>query len=131
MPRWLLVLVLASCRDPGARRDAGSGPDTASGSPSLTVNVRAMVGMVVSAPAGIRCGTCQTTQTGGTPCPPGARTDRACTSDFAAGTRVTLSLVGQDTYTDYVCAEEPANTVRPCEIVISTPIMIGVWGEVK
>lgn len=131
MRRWLLVLVVAGCGDRGSAQGAppDAGPDA--GPPNLTVNVRAMVGMVVSSPAGIRCGACQTTQTGGAPCPPGARVDRACSFDFAPATQVTLSLVGQDTYTDYLCAEEPANMVRPCEIVIGAPLTIGVWGEVK
>lgn len=126
MRQWLLVLAVTGCGDAARAPD----PD-ASGTPNLTVNVRAMIGMVVSSPPGIRCGACQTTQTSGAPCPLGARVDRACTFDFATGTRVTLSLVGQDTYTDYVCAEEPANTVRSCEIEIGAPLTIGVWGEVK
>jgi hypothetical protein len=43
---------------------------------------------------------------------------------------VSLALVGQDMYTDYVCADEPARSVTSCHLVIGEPITIGVWGEV-
>ena len=124
MQRWLLALAAAGCGHPA------SAPDAAGPPPSLTVNDHAMVGMVVSEPPGIRCGACQATQTGGVPCPPGPRTDRTCGVDFPAGTAVTLALVGQDMYTGYLCADEPAKSVTSCDIVIGAPITIGVWGEV-
>lgn len=124
MHRWLLVLVVTSCGH------HASAPDASSGQPSLTVNDHAMVGMVVSDPPGIRCGACQVTQSGGVPCPPGPRTDQTCSFDFRAGTMVSLSLVGQDTYTDFVCADEPATAVTSCNLVIGAPITVGVWGEV-
>jgi len=96
----------------------------------LTVDVHAAIGMVVSDPPGIRCGVCQANQSGGVPCPPGPRTDPTCSFDFPAGTMVSLSLVGEDTYTDYVCAEEPEKAVKSCNLVIGAPVTIGVWGEV-
>jgi hypothetical protein len=124
MQRALVMLVLAGCGHPAPA------PDASGESPSLTVNVHAAIGMVVSEPPGIRCGACQATQTTGEPCPPGPRTDRTCSFDFPAGTGVALALVGQDMYTGYVCADEPARSVTSCNLVIGPPITIGVWGEV-
>jgi hypothetical protein len=130
MDRWLMVLValvVAGCGHEAAPAPAADAP---AGRPSLTINVHAMIGMVVSEPAGIRCGACQVTQSSGVPCPPGPRMDQTCGFDFPAGTMVSLSLVGQDAYTDFVCAAEPEKLVKSCDLTIGAPVTIGVWGEV-
>jgi hypothetical protein len=124
--RGALIMVVVGC----GRSAPGPAPDAPGNPPSLTVNVHAAVGMVVSDPPGIRCGACQLTQTSGEPCPPGPRTDRTCGVDFAAGTVVALALVGEDMYTGYVCADEPARSVTSCNFAVGAPITIGVWGEV-
>lgn len=126
MQRWCLAVAvaLAGCGDHRPAADASIPPA------SLVAVNHAMVGMVVSEPAGIRCGTCQRPQTRGVPCPPGPVTDRTCSHDFALGTEVTLSLVGEDVYTDFVCASQEDHTVTGCSFVIAAPVTVGVWGEV-
>jgi len=123
MLRWLLALAVAGCGSSATVHDAAPGT-------ALTVVVHAMVGMVVSEPAGIRCGVCQMPQTSGVPCPPGPTTDKTCSAEFAPGTTVMLSLVGEDTYTDFVCASQPDGTVKSCSFVFTGPVTVGVWGEV-
>lgn len=123
MLRWLLALGVVGCGSSAAVHDAGSAT-------ALTVVVHAMVGMVVSDPAGIRCGACQMPQTSGVPCPPGPTTERTCSAEFAAGTMVSLSLVGEDMYTDFVCASQPDGAVKSCNFVFTGPVTVGVWGEV-
>lgn len=124
MHRWLVVLGVAGCGH------QASAPDASAVRPSLMIDVHAAIGMVVSDPPGIRCGACQANQTGGVPCPPGPRTEQTCSFDFPPGTMVSLALVGEDTYTDYICADEPERAVKSCDVVIGAPVTIGVWGEV-
>jgi hypothetical protein len=123
MRRVLLVLVVAGCGSSPTVHDAAQGT-------ALTVVVHAMVGMVVSDPPGIRCGVCQMPQTSGVPCPPGPAAERTCSAEFAPGTAVSLSLVGEDTYTDFVCASQPDGVVKSCDFVFTGAVTVGVWGEV-
>ena len=118
------MLVVAGC---GSSADVV--PDAVPGT-ELTVKVNAPMGMVVSEPPGIRCGACQTKQTSGKPCPPGPTTDRTCSAVFAPGTAMSLKLVGQDMYSDFLCASEPGGIVTSCEFVFTEAMTIGVWGEV-
>lgn len=123
MHRWLVAVLAAGCGSSAAVHDAAPGTQ-------LTVVVHAMVGMVVSEPPGIRCGVCQMPQTSGVPCPEGPPTDRTCSAEFPPGTTVSLSLVGEDTYTGFVCASQPEGTVKSCSFVFDGPVTVGVWGEV-
>ena len=123
MRGWVLALVAFGCGH------SGSAPDAATG-PTLTVVRHATVGMVVSEPAGIRCGACQVPQSGGVPCPAGSTTDHACSFEFSAGTKVELSLVGQDAYVGVVCASQTDMTVDSCSFTFAASVTVGVWGEV-
>jgi hypothetical protein len=42
---------------------------------------------------------------------------------------ISLSLVGQSIYTDYVCGSEPDMAIITCSFVLTTSITIGVWGD--
>jgi len=99
-----------------------SGP---SGGTILTVSKHADSGMVVSDPPGIRCGTCEP----GLPCAPGSPSGHTCDFGFEPGTMISLSLVGQSIYTDYVCGSEPDMAVITCSFVFTTSITMGVWGD--
>jgi hypothetical protein len=124
MQRCLLALLVAGCGSSVTGHDASMGS-------TLAVAVHADVGMVVSDPPGIRCGICQMPQTTGVPCPAGPTTDRTCSIELGPGTHVSLALVGEDRYTDFVCASEGGDdSVKACDFVFMAPVVVGVWGEV-
>ena len=43
---------------------------------------------------------------------------------------MTLALVGEDMYTDFVCASQPDGIVKSCNFVFTGAVTVGVWGEV-
>jgi hypothetical protein len=90
---WLCVLHAACGDDTSHASDASS-------IATLTIDRRA-VGMVVSNPPGIQCGSCAY------PMCPDPQTASDCSADFAPGTQITLMLTRQMTYFAVHCTSNP------------------------
>lgn len=114
---WLVALLVAGCT---------STPD---GPPVLTISDWHSIGMVVSEPPGIFCGTCNDPTGHGAPCPAGPTSRDTCSFTFTAGTEVSLAIGGQSLYFDTVCWFPPATTeTLGCRFVVEGPVTVGIRG---
>jgi len=114
--RWMTLLIAAACHYQTASPDAPSGPGV------LTVAPNA-IGVIVSDPAGIKCGQCALL-------PPSTCADLTiftqCTAEFPTGTTVTLSITERQSYPDATCVSDRDPAVTSCTFVVAFPITVEI-----
>lgn len=134
--RLCMVLVAmvgcASHHDAPGPAPAPDAPPVATG--PFTVNVtKNAQGIVVSEPAGIRCGSCANDPHITCPLPDPTQPATECSHAFDTGTSVTLTITAQELYAGAFCmfstpAAPGAGSNGPCTFMVTQDMDVNITG---
>lgn len=117
--RLALLAALAACGS------SSSGADAA-GPWAVTVDHSNVVGMVVSDPSGILCGSCAISPQG---CPGEPAMGSDCAATFPVGTSVTLRVTEQSVYAGISCLFDGSTTASTCTFTPTHATTVVVRGS--